>query len=454
MKISIFFNNHPPLNRNIPLENFPLYVILIMYEYIFIARGRISPFTATVKKEVVLMILNFHGGVKIDAKRFFANSEIKYINNCSAVCIKAGEDHRLHAKPGQRVLCGSLLGVSEDTPVYSSVSGIFNGIMELEGAHYFVVINQGDEDVITELEPETRPILELTREDIIASARKFGIIDSRSGRPLWKLLSEAEKCTRLVVDCTDSFAHASINQRLSMEKTRSAVGGAKVMLHAIGGLKAVFAVEYTKSTAIEALENATPDKQLFAIATLEEKYPYGDIALMDAIYIKTLEPNRKPTDESVLIVGIEGAIALYDAMVSGMPQVYRYVSICDTDSKKGGNFRVPRGITYHDLYLLCGIKNDSLIIENSLLSGSPAKGALSDGVIPLISAEQNTKKRTECISCGQCASACPVRLFPAEILTGAPHLKNICISCGACEFICPAGIPLLKMIKREAKKHE
>ncbi len=49
MKISIFFNNQPPLNRNIPLENFPLYVILTMYEYIFIARGRISPFTATVK---------------------------------------------------------------------------------------------------------------------------------------------------------------------------------------------------------------------------------------------------------------------------------------------------------------------------------------------------------------------------------------------------------------------
>ena len=398
------------------------------------------------------MILNFHGGVKIDAKRFFANDEIKYIDNCSAVCIRAAEGSRLHAKAGERVLRGSLLGFSEDTAVYSSVSGVFNGIMELEDENYFVVINQGEDGVISGLEPETRPILELTREDIIASARKFGIMDARSGRPLWKLLSEAEKCNRLVVDCSDSFAHASINQRLCIEKTRSLTGGAKVILHCIGALKCVFALEYTKKIAIDVLDQATADKRLFAVATLEEKYPYGDNALMEAIYVRTPEAGKRPTDAGVLIVGAEAAIALYDAMVSGMPQICRYVSVCDTESKTGGNFRVPRGITYHDLYLLCGIKTPDLMIENSLLSGSPAGGALSDGVISLVSAEKNKRKTTECISCGRCAAACPARLFPAEILTGAPYLKKNCVSCGACEFICPAGMPLLKLIKREAKK--
>ncbi len=402
------------------------------------------------------MILNFQGGVKIEAQRFFTEKEIENIPDCSAVCIKANSNSKLALETGSSVLCGTLLGYTEDTPVYSPIAGVFNGIIELEEDIYFVVINQGEEGVCSSFSPETRPLLTLTREDIIASARQFGVMDARNGRPLWKLISEAKNCTRLVVDCTDSFIHSAINHRLCIEKTKSLVGGAKVILHAISALKCVFAMEYTKKTALEALNLFATDKQLFAIASLEEKYPYGDRGLMDAIYVKTLENGKTPVDENVLIVGIEAVIALYDAMVSGNPQTHRYISVCGKNGEKGGNLRVPRGITFHDIAQLCDLDETDLIIENSLLSGSPIKGSINDNTISLISAEDSEKKQTDCISCGKCANVCPVRLFPAEIINDEDqHITDTCISCGACEYVCPAGIPLLKIIKKtEAKESE
>lgn len=44
----------------------------------------------------------------------------------------------------------------------------------------------------------------------------------------------------------------------------------------------------------------------------------------------------------------------------------------------------------------------------------------------------------ECISCGACASECPV----GAIAEGANHYEvdaDACIDCGACEGVCPTG---------------
>lgn len=397
------------------------------------------------------MILNFHGGAQINAKRLFAESEIKNIDSCSAVCIRAGEDADISAPVGADVLRGTLIGFSDGTPVYASVAGRFNGLLELEGENYFVIMNSGEDGEEMIYAPETRALTDMTREDIIAAAKQYAIIDPRVGRPLWELLSEAENCRRLVIDCTEPFAHSAINYRLCIERPRELVGGSKVVLHAIGALKCVFAIEHSKKSVVSSLSQYAKDDRLFAIAALEEKYPYGDRALMYGIYIKTLENNETTVDKGVLIISAEAAIALYSAMVSGMPQTYRYITICGDGMENGGNFRVPRGITMHDMAELCGGFNaEKLLIENTLLSGKPIGGVVNDNTVAIIASETKIKNRTDCISCGKCAHACPVKLFPSEILLGKNrHLKKKCIYCGACEYICPSGIPLLELIQSE-----
>lgn len=397
------------------------------------------------------MILNFHGGVRPDERTVYDTHNIEYITDCSAVCISANDDAYAVIDAGTEVKKGTLVGYSDETPVYAPISGIFRGKGNISGGEYFVIVSDRKNEESAPFEPESRALTSLSREDITESAKKLAIYDARSGMPLWRLLEKLQKCRRVVIDCTESDAKSAINYRLCVEKAKSIVGGAKILLQATGALKCVFAVEYYRTEPIEALAEFAYDDKLFAAATLAEKYPYTDSSLMYALYIKTLKSGEAALDKGVLIVSAETACALYDAMVSGMPQTVRYISYCGRDASSGGNICVPRGITLRDI-LLCFDSNDknSVNIENSLLSGKRFESAVSDSTRAIINVIPDEKPRAVCVSCGKCIEACPVRLVPRDVLTGTnTKLEKRCIECGACEFICPSGIPLLKLIKNK-----
>lgn len=395
------------------------------------------------------MILNFHGGARPAERTLYGKQKIKLINSCSAICIEASDDAKPSCASGATVARGALIGNSFDTPVYSPVSGQFRGIAEIEGGRYFVVISDGSGRIERIFKPEDRAITSLTGEDVIESARNFAIFDSRTGIPLWKLLQTAKKCRRIVIDCTEPDAASAISYRLCLEKAKSLVGGAKVLLRATDALKCIFAIEHYRRGAIDEIAKYATDEKLFAAAELDEKYPYLDSTLMHALYLKTLAPSETPLDHGILIIGAEAAVALYDAMISGLPQLDRYISLCTGALADGGNLCVPRGMTLHEITKTCGkLDKDKLLIENSLLSGRPAVGAISDKTRALISADSKKTPRAECIACGKCIDACPVRLFPNDILSVKDNrrLKKLCVACGACSFVCPSGIPLLDLI--------
>ena len=405
------------------------------------------------------MVLKFTGGAKPLRRTLYGKQKIKNIENCSVSCIPAESGARAAIAPSTNVKRGSLLGDNNGTPVYASVGGVFRGIATIEGNRYFVVMaNPKEKEITRYYQPETRSITDLTREDIIESAKKFAVIDSRSGQPLWKMLENAgDRCNRLVVDCTESDAESAINYRLCIEKAKSIVGGSKVILKAIGALKCVFAAEYYRNSAFKALSEFATDSKLFALAQLDEKYPYTDVTIIDALYIKTIEKGQTSLDLGVLIIAPETAIALYDAMVSGMPQLDRYISLCVDDAQKGGNVCLPRGTTLHDINdYVGGLKKGHIFVENSLLSGKKAYGAIGDKTRAIISVKSKKTVRLSCISCGKCAEACPVRLMPNEAIfaKNKEELKKYCIACGACEFVCPSNIPLLSLIQEDETDKE
>lgn len=403
------------------------------------------------------MILNFPGGVRPQNRTLFGNHEIKEYDSCSVICHRAQSDASVSVSAGTSVKRGTPLGVSDGTPVYSSVAGVFRGLLEIEGGNYFVVMGNGKIEEETPFSPETRAITQLSFDDVAESAKKLAIYDSRSGMPLWKLLEKTGgECRRVVIDCTETDPLSAINYRLCVEHAKEIVGGAKILLHSVGALKCVFAAEYNRGDAFKALSEFAFDERLFAMAPMEEKYPYGDRALMYALYVKTLAEGETALDHGVLIVSAESALALYRSMASGMPQLDRYLTVCGEGIENGNNIRVPRGITVHDIVAACGgVKDGYRLIENSLLSGDSAKGVLGESTQTLIAARPIEKKRVQCISCGNCASVCPVKLFPSEILAGdRKTLARYCVFCGACEYICPSGIPLLTLIKNKINEPE
>lgn len=402
------------------------------------------------------MILDFPGGVCPNERTLFSEQQIKKIESCSAICIKADADAEISVEVGSEVKRGNLLGMSGGTPVYASVAGRFSGVLDIEGEKYFVVMNNGEEGEERLCPPETIAINEMTREYIIESAKKFAVIDSRSGMPLWKLIEAGPKFRRVVIDCTESDPLSACNFRICIENAKNIVNGAKILLQATGALKCVFAAEHNRGMIFDALGEFANDKKLFAMAPLAEKYPYGDRALMHALYLRTLAKDETALDKNVLIVSPETALSLYESMATGMPRTHKLLAYVGEGIFGGGSLLVPRGMTMHDITAICGNAPEGcLLIENSLLCGKPMGGVLRDGTQAVISVRPTEKPRSNCISCGECANACPVRLFPFEALgRGIKHLQKSCISCGACNFICPSGIPLLELIWRDLSKKE
>ncbi|MBR4798878.1 MAG: hypothetical protein IK047_01305, partial [Clostridia bacterium] len=132
------------------------------------------------------MILKFPGGAAPEQKSKYAGKRIEEVGDCSAVCIKIPEnaETRCELKENEPLYRGSFIALVGGTPVYSPVSGLFQGRISMDDGDYFVVVSDRRLRTQSIFEPETRELKTLTADDLILSARQFGIIDPRAGIPL------------------------------------------------------------------------------------------------------------------------------------------------------------------------------------------------------------------------------------------------------------------------------
>lgn len=403
------------------------------------------------------MVLKFPGGVRPAERGVCADDKIETLKNCSAVCLPIGDgaDIRLAVSGGNRAKRGSLLAFIDGTPIYSPISGEFRGEMELDGGRYLVVVSGGEGETAHIFRPEERELKALTFGDILDSVRKLGIIDTRSGLPLWKMMSGLEgNCRRVVIDCTESDAASAIAGRICLKKSRSIVGGAKILLHAMSAQRAVIAGEKHKKQAFELLSRQIDAGFPISFARLEVKYPYDDRALIYAIYVSELARNETAADRGCLVVSAETVANVYDCMATGFPMVDRYIGVYGDGIEKPLNLKVPNGVTIHELTAHCGGKTkNAVIVENSLICGDIIEGAIGNSTRALIAVVPKKKAHTACIGCGSCVDACPIRLIPAQAIGKiTPELYKNCTGCGCCEFVCPSGIPLKSMITQYKKE--
>lgn len=402
------------------------------------------------------MILDFPGGVTPPERTRCGKTDIQRTELASAACIRVleGAGFSVCFPAGGIAARGELLGHIGETPVYSPLCGEFRGVPQISGAAYFTVVAAGSLPDAPGSAPEEKGITEMDGAYIAARARELGIIDSRSGRPLHELLEAKKSYKRVVVDCTESDPASAINYRICLEKADALINGTKLLIRATGALRGVIAAEHYRTRALRSAAALITDEKLIALGAVAEKYPVPDESLMYALYGRELARGESAADAGVLIVGAECAAALYEAMLTGRPQTERLISVCGEGVVHERNLRVPRGATLHDVLAACGgMKRGAFAIENSLLRGRVINDVVSDSCRAVICAFPHKKPVSECVGCGECVSACPMRLVPRYAAYGIKKslLSEYCIGCGACEYICPSGIPLVSLIKRGVK---
>jgi electron transport complex protein RnfC len=152
-------------------------------------------------------------------------------------------------------------------------------------------------------------------------------------------------------------------------------------------------------------------------------------------------------------------------VVLGEALFERVVTVTGPGVANPGNFIVPLGMRVGDLIEHAGGYTPA---ARRLMLGGPmmgtalphddfAVGKTHNCVLVLGDAELRAgDDEMPCIRCGDCASACPSRLLPQQLLwqARAGRLDDAraqglfdCIECGCCDLACPSHIPLTQQFR-------
>jgi Na+-translocating ferredoxin:NAD+ oxidoreductase RnfC subunit len=88
------------------------------------------------------------------------------------------------------------------------------------------------------------------------------------------------------------------------------LGGAKILLHLLGGSKVILAVDRSRPKVIDAFRTLINDPALLVLAPIDVKYPMREETLYEAIYVRHLARGTSAEDDGVLFIKAQTAASL------------------------------------------------------------------------------------------------------------------------------------------------
>ncbi len=423
------------------------------------------------------LAFTFKGGLHPEENKLTAKIPIENMSEPARVAIAMSQHIGMPCTPcvkkGDRVLKGQCIGTSDaglSCPVHASVSGEVLGIEDRVSPNgqktQFVII---ENDFKNELDPSIKPfekdITETTFEEIVEIIKNAGIagMGGASFPTHFKISSAKNRVTKLIVNCCECEPYITANHRLMLESADEIIGGAKIVMAALGIKACDIAVEDNKRDAINHIETRLEDSDMIRVCTMRTKYPQGDerqlIYALDGIEIPT---GKLPADVERIVINAETSAAIYRAFSTGMPLVDRVITVTGAVSQRK-NLRVPLGTSISDIVEYCGGYTEEI---EKIVSGGPMMGtaiwdensAVIKGTASLIFMKKEKKKSAPeaCIHCGKCVHSCPMHLMPCYLAAFAKNddidsLKEFdvmsCVECGCCTYQCPGNVPIVQYIR-------
>ncbi len=335
--------------------------------------------------------------------------------------------------------------------------------------------------------PEFR-LSDYTPEVILEKVKTAGLVGQGGAAfPLHvKLTRNAEKpVDTLLVNGCECEPYLTADHRAMLEMSASIISGARFAARAVGAKKIVICIELNKPDAIEKIAEAVKTwreireegEADIEVARMKTKYPQGgEKQLIYAALRRNVPLGKLPMDVGAMVMNVGTSLSVAVAVVADLPLTHRIVTVTGGGVERPANLFVPIGTPIRVLLDYCGGLKDA----QRVLMGGPmmgfAVGSLeipvtkgTSGITVLSKKEVDRAKQTNCIRCGRCVSACPMRLIPSRLML-ASRAKNwevfeeyhpsACIECGCCSFSCPAKISIVQLIRvgkmelAKAKKKE
>lgn len=420
----------------------------------------------------------FQGGVHpAEYKELSENLSFEIMPNPKQVILPLaqhiGKPSNPLVKKGDDVKSGQIIAEADgfiSVPIHSSVSGkvkkISNEITPAGFPKDSIIIDAADSNEIElkePLNPET-----IAPEEIQQRVKWAGIVGQGGAAfPTFVKITPQpnQNIEAVILNGCECEPYLTRDYRFMIERTEEVIEGLRLIMKSLGVGRGYIGIEDNKPEAIKKLKEAAAKYDNIKVEVLETKYPQGaEKMLIKSILNREVPPGKLPLDVGAVIQNIGTALAIYDAVVKGEPQITAALSVSGYGIKEPKNLIVRVGTPIANVIEYCGgITEDA----SKVVIGGPMMGVAqfdfsapvtkaTSGILILTKTEENLHEETTCLRCGKCIEVCPIGLIPTKLsrfsqldrLEDAEEYNiTVCMECGTCTFTCPANIPLVQWIR-------
>lgn len=418
----------------------------------------------------------FPGGIHPAYRKLTANSPIRDMPPPPQVVIPLQQHTGAPCQPlvgkGDTVLIGQKVGDTEApvaAPVHASVAGKVVAIEPRPhpaGRDVPAVVVEWDGTTATVEPAPPRDPDDLSPEQLQEAIRAGGMVGLGGAAFPTAVKLRPPKGTVIdtyLLNGAECEPYLTADHRLMVENPEPIALGLRALMKAVGAKRALVAVEDNKPDALEAMARAVAGIPGVETVATHTKYPQGsEKHLIKALLGREVPSGGLPFQVGVVVSNVGTAAAVGELLATGMPLVRRVVTVTG-EVKDPANLRVPIGTPFSALIEAAGGFRGEPV---KVIAGGPMMGVAqytleapvvkgTSGLL-VLGAEARLPSPSNCVRCGRCVEACPMRLLPlyleAYYRTGqveqTERLHALdCIECGCCGWVCPARRPLVQSIR-------
>jgi len=419
-----------------------------------------------------------HGGLRLPARKSASTAnEIQIVPVPEQLILPIAQHVGEPAQPivgiGEYVLKGQLIAESDGSlsaPIHASSSGKVVAIEPWpvsrrlgENAPCIIIECDGEDRAVEAV--EVRPPFDTLPPKLLVQMILQGGIVGLGGAvfPTGQKLMQAATMPLefLILNGVECEPCISCDDMLMRAQAAEVLGGAQILMRALGVSICYVAIESDKSEAIAAIveANAQLEDDRIVVKQVPTIYPSGgEDQLVQLVTNREVPSGGLPTDVGCVVQNVGTAAAIYRWICKDEPLISRITTVTGSGINTPMNVEARIGTTVADVIAFAGgyaEQSDHLVI------GGPMCGkSVTTDRVPLVKATNCILVVNEtrapgaeqpCIRCGECATVCPIQLLPQQLFwyTCADNESKLrshgltdCIECGCCDLVCPSQIPL------------
>ena len=420
------------------------------------------------------MAFSFFGGVHPKENKIARDMAIQEFPEPDILVIPMSQHIGAPCKPlvkkGDLVTVGQKIGDNQGlcVPVHASVSGKVKAVemkAHTSGTTVMSVVIENDhlQTLCEDIKPRTQEEVDaLSPEELMNIIREGGIVGMGGATfPTHvKLSSGLGKVDTIIVNAGECEPFITSDDRICREMPDQIISGLKIIMKIFGLNTAHIAIEDNKPEAAKSLQARLCTADGITVDVLPAKYPQGaEKQMIYAVTGREVPSGGLPAAVGCAVFNAATCKAIHDCVYDGMPLIKRVVTVSGDIVMEPKNLMVPIGTSFNELMEAVGHSENPY----KVISGGPMMGTtlydLSAPTIKGVNAVTILGKKNkyaiedpQCLRCGKCIDACPMKLAPVLMYKALQSndvetMKSVhmmdCIECGCCAYTCPAGVPLV-----------